>query len=121
MVQQLVINSLALADLVVDSLRDLKGKNIVKMNLTHISGAISDYYIICTGTSDTHVQALAESVARKLGEEDEKPISREGERQGEWILLDYVNVVVHIFQQKTRDFYRIESLWGDADIQEYTD
>ncbi len=121
MVQELAINSLALADLVVDSLQDLKGKNITKMDLTGISGAISDYFIICTSTSDTHAQALAEQVVKRLSEVGERPLCREGEREGEWILIDYANVVVHIFQHRFREFYRLENLWGDAEIQEYRD
>lgn len=84
------------------------------MDLKGVDGAITDYFIICTGTSDRHVQSLAESVMEEMKKVGERPISKEGLQAGQWVLLDFVNVVVHIFQQEMRDFYRLEALWGDA-------
>lgn len=116
MVQKLTLDSTALSEKIISGLQDIKGLDIVRMDLRHISGSFSEYFVICTGTSDKHVQALAGNVVDKLRDLGERPLSREGERAGEWVLLDYVNVVVHIFQQKNRDFFRLEKLWGDANF-----
>jgi ribosome-associated protein len=105
-----------LTEIIIKGIQDKKGKNIVSLNLKEISHAVSDYFIICHGTSNIQVQAIAESV------EDEvrnavglKPWHREGIQNAEWILLDYVDVVVHIFQENTRNFFQIENLWADAE------
>ena len=111
---QIILDAKALSDVAVKGLQEIKGKNIVRMDLRGSEGAVTDYFIICTGTSDKHVQALAESVLKIMKEVGERPISQEGFQTAEWILLDYVNVVVHIFQQEKREFYRLEKLWGDA-------
>lgn len=92
------------------------------MDLRNVNGAITDFFVVCTGTSDRHVKALADSVeefARK--ELRDKPISREGLQLGEWVLIDYVNIVVHIFLEEKRRFYDIEGLWGDADFVKLPD
>ncbi len=108
----------ALADLVVQGLLNKKGKDILKMDLHKLEGAISDYFVICTGTSDTHVQALADSVHETVKKATgENTRGTEGEKQGEWILMDYVDVVVHIFLKEKRGFYNIEELWGDAKFE----
>lgn len=114
MVQKLTLDSTALSEKVISGLQDIKGLDIVRMDLRQVSGAFSEYFVICTGTSDKHVQALASHVVDKLRELGERPLSREGERAGEWVLIDYVNVVVHIFQKSKREFFRLEKLWGDA-------
>ena len=82
-----------------------------------IGNAISDYFVICTGASDTQVDAISESIEKEvlIGAE-EKPWHREGFQNKEWILLDYVNVVVHVFKNNVRSFYGLEELWGDAAI-----
>lgn len=111
-----------LTDVVIKGLQDKKGQSITRMNLRNVSGAITDYFVICTGTSDRHVQALAESVEDTVRMDiSEKPISREGKQMGEWVLLDYVNVVVHVFLEDKRRFYDIEGLWGDAEFEEIAD
>jgi len=115
---KIAVDAKSLTDLAIKGLQELKGQKIVRMNLKDVEGAITDYFVICTGTSDRHVSSLAESVLDTIRKEgSEKPISKEGLNSGEWVLLDYVNVVVHIFQQETRDFYRLESLWGDAEME----
>ncbi len=116
MTQQL-IDAKMLSDLAINGLLEKKGQDIVRMDLQHADGAITDYFVICTGTSDRHVQSLADSVLVALKKNGEIPFSREGLQTGQWILLDYVNVVVHIFQKDARDFYRLESLWGDAECE----
>jgi ribosome-associated protein len=122
MKQKAAGSSQALAAEVVEGMRDKKGTNIVKMDLRKLSGAIADYFVICTGTSDTHVQAIAESVEDRVREHlADKPLHREGVAQGEWVLLDYVTVVVHVFLRSKREFYSIEELWGDAVIDKIAD
>ena len=96
---------------------DVKGQDIEMIDLRKIENRICDFYIICSGNSNTHVSAILESVKRKVSKTlKEKPSHTEGEENAEWILLDYINVVVHIFQKPVRDFYRIEELWGDCKI-----
>lgn len=108
-----------LSEIIVKGIQEKKGKNIISLNLKNIEHAVTDYFIVCHGTSNTQVQAIAESV------EDEvrkaiglKPWHREGIQNAEWILLDYIDVVVHIFQENTRDFFQIENLWADAEIKQ---
>ena len=108
-----------LVDVLVKGLQEKKAENIVTIDLRGLENAICDFFIICSGTSNTHVSALAkaaEEEARKtLGE---KPWHSEGFGNAEWVLLDYVNTVVHIFQDEARNFYNIEGLWADAIITE---
>ena len=106
-----------LIEKIVDGISDVKGQNIEMIDLRKIENRICDFYIICSGNSNTHVSAILESVKRKVSKTlKEKPTHTEGEENAEWILLDYINVVVHIFQKPVRDFYRIEELWGDCKI-----
>lgn len=115
-------DSLALADAIVEGMLEKKGVEIVVMNLSNIKSSICDYFVICHGGSTTQVEALADSieteVRKKIGE---KPWHREGYENAEWILLDYVDVVAHIFHKDTRAFYDLERLWGDAEIKRYKD
>ncbi|HNW97414.1 MAG TPA: ribosome silencing factor [Bacteroidales bacterium] len=107
----------SLSEIVIKGIQEKKGKNIVSMNLKNIHNAVSDYFIVCHGTSSTQVEAIAESIEREVRETTGlKPWHREGFQNAEWILLDYVDVVVHIFQEKFRSFYQIESLWADAEV-----
>ena len=117
MTEQL-IDAKQLTEVAIEGLLEKKGQQIIRMNLKGVDGAVTDFFVICTGTSDRHVQSLAESVLDEMAKSGEKPISKEGIQLGEWVLLDYVNVVVHIFQEKTREFYRLEALWGDAEKEE---
>lgn len=113
-----LVSAKQLTDAVVEALQDKKGQKIVVMDLRKVRGAISDYFVICSGTSDKHVQALSDSVWEycRVNLQD-KPINIEGRSKGEWVLMDYVNVVVHIFLDEKRRFYDIESLWGDAPLE----
>tara|TARA_B100000963_G_scaffold273458_1_gene241679 strand:- start:9773 stop:10147 length:375 start_codon:yes stop_codon:yes gene_type:complete len=100
---------------IVIGISDVKGQDIEMIDLRKVDNRICDFYIICTGSSNTHVSAILESVKKKVSKIlKEKPSHTEGEQNAEWILLDYINVVVHIFQNHVRDFYRIEELWGDC-------
>jgi ribosome-associated protein len=106
-----------LSKYIVKGIQEKKGQDVVILNLTRIGNAIADYFIICTGTSDTQVDAISDSVEKEVLEgAKEKPWHREGVQNKEWILLDYVNVVVHIFKTNVRSFYGLEDLWGDAEI-----
>ena len=102
---------------IIKSLDEIKSEDIQILDLRDIENTVCDYFIICTGTSNTHVNAISGIVQKQVSKAvQEKPWHIEGEGQAEWILMDYVNVVVHVFQKHIREFYDIESLWGDAKI-----
>lgn len=104
-----------LIETIVDGLQDIKGKDIAILDLTDLKHAVTDYFILATGDSSTQVEGMASSVVRKTRKElKERPWHEEGVGNSEWILLDYVNVVVHIFYRETREFYNLEDLWADA-------
>ena len=104
-----------LIEKIVVGISDVKGQDIEMFDLRKIENRICDFYVICSGSSNTHVSAILESVKKKVSKSlKEKPSHTEGEENAEWILLDYINVVVHIFQKQVRDFYKIEELWGDC-------
>jgi len=106
-----------LIEKIIVGISDVKGLNIEMIDLRKIENRICDFYIICSGSSNTHVSAILESVKKKISKSlKEKPSHTEGEENAEWILLDYINVVVHIFQEKVREFYKIEELWGDCKV-----
>lgn len=83
--------------------------------------SVCDYFVIASGEADMHVKAIARTIDESLAEEGIKPLHREGLTEGNWILLDYVDVVIHIFQEPTRRFYALEKLWGDAPVEELSD
>jgi ribosome-associated protein len=101
---------------------DKKAQNVVSLNLSSLDGAISTYFVICNADSTTQVDAIANNVEdhvrKTLGQ---KPRRIEGLENSLWVLLDYVDVIVHVFQTEMRDFYRIEQLWADAGREEHTD
>jgi ribosome-associated protein len=104
-----------LVDTIVDGIQDIKGKDIVVLDLTELPNSVTDFFIICNGESNTQVEGISNSVVRKTREElQDKPWHKEGLDNSEWILLDYVNVVVHIFYRDVRDFYNLEDLWADG-------
>jgi ribosome-associated protein len=104
-----------LVETVVDGMQDIKAKDITILDLTGLKNAVTDYFVIATGDSSTQVEGMASSVVRKTRKElRERPWHEEGVGNSEWILLDYVNVVVHIFYRETREFYNLEDLWADA-------
>ena len=111
-----------LSKYIVKGIQEKKGTNIVILNLKDIGNAIADYFIICTGSSDTQIDAISDSIEKEVLEAaEEKPWHREGFQNKEWILLDYVNVVVHVFKSDVRSFYGLEELWGDAVITQVED
>ncbi len=108
-------NDKILVDTIVEGIQEIKGKDITILNLKEIENSVCDYFIVCSGDSNTQVDGIASSVVKHTRKEiKEKPWHNEGSTNSEWILLDYVSVVVHIFYRETREFYNIEGLWADA-------
>ncbi|WP_294139360.1 ribosome silencing factor [uncultured Sanguibacteroides sp.] len=102
---------------VVKTLDDHKGVDIVKIDLRKIENCFCSFFVICHGTSNSHVASLADYVHDSVREElKETPIHKEGEDQAQWVVLDYGDVVVHIFQKEQRDYYQLEDFWVDAKI-----
>lgn len=95
-----------------------KALDVVSLDLRGISTA-TDYFVIATGTSDVHVKSIADHIIDRLREEGVRANHVEGLQGGRWALIDYVDVVVHVFQSSVRDFYQLEELWGDAERTEY--
>ncbi|MCB9020273.1 MAG: ribosome silencing factor [Chitinophagales bacterium] len=101
-----------------NSIQDKKGEDIVVLNLENIPDTVSSRFIICQADSTTQVRAIANHVIDQIGEElGEVPYSKEGLAQCEWVLVDYIDVVVHIFIRDKRQFYQLEDLWHDAAIE----
>ena len=106
-----------LADLVVRGMQEKKASDIVVLNLKELKNAVADYFIICSANSDTQIEAVARSVEEEIEKvTGESPWQTEGRTNREWVLLDYVDVVVHVFLRDRRKFYALEELWGDANI-----
>tara|TARA_B100000700_G_scaffold268690_1_gene309529 strand:+ start:634 stop:1005 length:372 start_codon:yes stop_codon:yes gene_type:complete len=106
-----------LVEKIVSCIDEVKGIDVDLLDLRKINNTVCRFFIICTGTSNTHVSAITSSIKKNVSKElKEKPYSMEGLENQEWVLIDYVDVVVHIFQQNIREFYDIENLWGDAKI-----
>ena len=102
---------------IIKGIDDVKGEDIQLLDLRGIDNTVCDYFVICSGNSNTQVNAISGSVQKVVSKElKDKPWHVEGQNNSEWILMDYVNVVVHVFQKHVREFYDIESLWGDAKI-----
>jgi ribosome-associated protein len=100
---------------IIHGIEEVKGQDIEILDLREIENTVCDYFIICNGTSNTQVNAIVNSIEKTVSKSlKEKAWHIEGSDNAEWILMDYVNVVVHVFQKHIREFYDIESLWGDA-------
>ncbi len=105
--------SLAKAFISVQAAANKKAETIKVLDLRHISG-FTDYFVICTAFSERQTQAIADAISIELKEEGFAPISLEGYREGRWVVVDYGDVVVHIFQDALRDYYDLEEVWYDA-------
>ncbi len=106
--------------LIVEGIRDKKGKKIVQLDLRKLGDAPADFFIICEGDSNTHVKAITDSIHKKVKDElQTAPSHTEGSSNSKWILMDYFNTVVHVFHPETRDFYELEHLWSDAKVTEF--
>lgn len=105
---------------IADAILDKKGRDVVSLDLRPVGSAISDYFVICDGSSTTNVAAIADSILEKTREElGIKPLRMQGFENNFWIILDFGNIVVHVFQKEYRDFYRLEDLWADAPKKVY--
>jgi ribosome-associated protein len=110
-------NSNLLLENIIEGILEKKGREIIDLDLSKVHNAFSDHFIICHADSNTQVSAIADSVEKKVREElNEKVGHREGLDNAMWVLLDYYNIIVHIFQKEYRDYYCLEELWGDATI-----
>ncbi|NNC35036.1 MAG: ribosome silencing factor [Croceitalea sp.] len=106
-----------LISLILAGIEEVKGVDINLLDLREIENTVCDYFIICNGTSNTHVNAIVSSIQKTVSRAiKDKPWHVEGSDNAEWVLMDYVNVVVHVFQRHIREFYDIEGLWGDAKV-----
>jgi len=102
---------------IVEGIQERKGKNIVIVNLNKLHEAPCSYFVICEGDSNVHVNSVATSIKDWVNEQiNVKPLAAAGFENAEWILMDYINVVVHVFQKEIRDYYNLEALWADAEI-----
>lgn len=101
----------ALTDFVIDKVDDMKGRNVVVLDVSKKSN-ITDTLVICSGNSKRHVQSIAENVATEAKHAGNKPLGVEGQEEGEWVLVDLGDVVLHVMQEGPRDFYQLEKLWG---------
>lgn len=105
---------------IIDAIQDIKGKNIIQLDLRSLNDAPADFFIVCEGDSSTQVKAISDSINRKLRDKmGLYPNHTEGMDGAKWILVDYFDTVVHVFYPETRAFYEIEELWGDAKITQY--
>ena len=102
---------------VIKGIEEVKGSDITILDLREIDSAVCDYFVITNGNSNTQVNAIVNSIQKIVSKEiKDKPWHVEGSDNGEWILMDYVTIVVHVFQKHIREYYNIEDLWGDAKI-----
>jgi ribosome-associated protein len=116
MTKKEVGNDILLAN-IIKGIEEVKGNDIDILDLRELENTVCDYFVVCNGTSNTQVNAIVNSVQKSVSKElKEKPWHVEGTDNGEWVLMDYVHIVVHVFQKHIREYYNIESLWGDAKI-----
>jgi ribosome-associated protein len=105
---------------IIHAIKEKKGDNIVSLDLRKIPEAVADYFIICEASSTTQVKAIADFVMAHVEKTvEENPYHSEGQQSSHWILVDYVNVVVHVMLPETRKFYKLEEMWNDAESEEY--
>ena len=105
---------------IINAIQEKKGENIISLDLRKIPEAVADFFIICEAGSTTQVKAIADFVEYHTKESlQEVPYRSEGQHSGQWVLIDYVNVVVHVMQPETRKFYRLEEMWSDAEGEEH--
>ena len=117
---QSINDSEALTNLIIDCIQDIKGKNIIRLDLREIDDSPTDFFIICDGDSTTQIRSIANNVRDRIKEEiGLSPSYIEGQDASKWVLVDYFDIVVHVFYPETREFYELEDLWSDAIVTEY--
>ncbi len=121
MVKNKALNeSTYISELAIHGIQEKKGNDIVRLDLRNIKSSVSDYFVICHADSSTQVRAIANSIEDEIFKATQTdPWRKEGLEHGEWILLDYIDVVVHVFKTDKREYYGVEDLWGDAEIKYY--
>ena len=108
-----------LSDVIVKGMQEKKAMNIVVLDLRKVKNAVADFFVLCSGSSDKQLDAIADSIDAEVFKAlKENPWHIEGKNNKEWMLLDYIDVVAHVFRKDRREFYALEKLWGDADIVE---
>jgi ribosome-associated protein len=108
----------SLLDVIIEAIQEKKGEQIVKVDLRELKSTLCDYFVICQGESNTKVNALAENIERQASIKlKTHPHHIEGRENSQWILLDYFNVIVHVFQGESREFYKLEDLWRDGKLE----
>lgn len=112
-----IVGNDVLLSCIIKGIEEVKGNDIEILDLRDIDTAVCDYFVICNGSSNTQVNAIVNSVQKIVSKElKDKPWHVEGTDNAEWVLMDYVSIVVHVFQKEIREYYNIEGLWGDAKI-----
>lgn len=111
----MILSPEKIASLAAQAADDKKAIDIVTLDIADIS-SVCDYFLICSGFSSTQVRAIAENIEEKLDEQGVRKLRIEGLKDGHWVLLDYGSVVIHVFQERDREFYNLEHLWGDAKV-----
>jgi len=107
---------------IVNTMLDKKAKEVVSLNMKKIHASVTDYFVICHANSKTQVDAIAQHVLDEVSKQHTvKPFNKEGFENAEWILIDFVDIVVHVFLDSTRQFYQLEKLWADADFTRHVD
>jgi ribosome-associated protein len=114
----LELSGIEIAELAARSAIERKALDVVVLDLRGLS-SITDYFVICSGTSDTHVEGIAENIEEMLDDQRVKLWHREGTKKASWVLMDYIDVIVHVFTKDAREFYSLERLWGDAPKTNY--
>ena len=116
----MALSGAEIAEIGANAALDTKANDVFTLDLRGLS-SVADFFVICSGNSDTHVEGIANNIQSKLDENDAKLWHREGERGAAWILLDYIDVIIHIFTEEARGFYSLERLWSDAPKITYED
>ena len=105
---------------IINAIREKKGENIISLDLRKVNEAVADFFIICEATNQPQVRAISEFVEQEMKAKcDEYPYRHEGMKNLQWVLIDYVNVVVHVMLSDTRKFYKLEEMWSDAVASEH--
>ena len=116
------VDSEKLSEAIVKGMQEKKGFDIVVLDLRKVKNAVADFFVICSGNSDKQLDAISDSIDEYVFKKlKENPWHSEGKNNKEWMLLDYINVVAHVFKKEKRNFYALEKLWGDAEITEIED
>lgn len=111
-----------LVEKIIEAIQDTKGEDVLVFDLSNIENAVAETFIICSGNSNTQVSAISGNIEKKVRNDlRDRPWHVEGNENAMWVLLDYVSVVVHVFQKQVREYYDIETLWGDAKVTRIED